>query len=110
MASVGLLEDNARIAKLCSTFLHFAGHQVTVYETSQECLQALLSENKRSDGCSAFHENTSASSLPVEVLIMVRWPKLCVWLLMLLSSKNPLSYKRLSLQSRMPCRLLHNNL
>ena len=70
MASVGLLEDNARIAKLCSTFLHFAGHQVTVYETSQECLQALLSENKRSDGFSAFHENTSASSLPVEVLIM----------------------------------------
>jgi len=70
MASVGLLEDNARIAKLCSTFLHFAGHQVTVYETSQECLQALLSENKKSDGFSAFHENTSASSLPVEVLIM----------------------------------------
>ena len=40
MASVGLLEDNPRIAKLCSTFLHFAGYDVIVYETSQECLQA----------------------------------------------------------------------
>jgi CheY-like chemotaxis protein len=70
MASVGLLEDNPGIAKLCSTFLHFAGHHVTIYETSQQCLQALLSENKRFDDFSAFHENTSASSLPVEVLIM----------------------------------------
>jgi CheY-like chemotaxis protein len=70
MASVGLLEDNPRIAKLCSTFLNFAGHHVIVYETSQECLQALLLENNTSDEFSSFHENTSAPSLPVEVLIM----------------------------------------
>jgi CheY-like chemotaxis protein len=42
MAHVGLLEDNTRIAKLCATMLHYAGHQVTIYEHPRECLAALL--------------------------------------------------------------------
>ena len=42
MAQIGLLEDNARIAKLCTTFLHFAGHDVTIYEHPKKCLHALL--------------------------------------------------------------------
>lgn len=70
MASVGLLEDNPRIAKLCSTFLHLAGHDVIIYENSQQCLQDLLWQSKKHDGLSSVHENTQTSSLPVEVLIM----------------------------------------
>ena len=42
MAQVGLLEDNTRIAKLCATLLHYAGHHVTIYEHPFECLRALL--------------------------------------------------------------------
>ena len=70
MALVGLLEDNPRIAKLCSTFLNFAGHQVTIYENSQQCLQALFSESKKHDGSPSLSENALPSSLPVEILIM----------------------------------------
>src|SRR5437764_15395972 len=46
MAQVGLLEDNARIARLCATLLQYAGHQVTVYDTPQQCLHALLSHGR----------------------------------------------------------------
>lgn len=42
MAHVGLLEDNTRIARLCAMMLHYAGHQVTIYEHPRECLAALL--------------------------------------------------------------------
>ena len=35
MARVGLLEDNARIARLCVTMLQFAGHSVELYEHPQ---------------------------------------------------------------------------
>ena len=65
MALVGLLEDNDRIAKLCSTFLHLAGHQVTIYDTSFNCLRALFQYSKVQDTLSA-----SKSALPVEVLIL----------------------------------------
>jgi CheY-like chemotaxis protein len=41
MARVGLLEDNMRIAKLCVTMLHYAGHDVMLYMDAQECLQSL---------------------------------------------------------------------
>src|SRR5947209_10077489 len=46
MALIGLLEDNDRIAKLCATFLHFAGHQVTIYDNSLNCLHALFSQRR----------------------------------------------------------------
>jgi len=71
MAQVGLLEDNARIAKLCATMLQYAGHQVTVYEHPRKCLDALLPEMAgRSAG--AYHPVTtrSVSLLPVDVLIL----------------------------------------
>ncbi|GCE13142.1 response regulator [Tengunoibacter tsumagoiensis] len=42
MAQIGLLEDNTRIAKLCSTMLQYAGHHVIVYNHPQACLDALL--------------------------------------------------------------------
>lgn len=68
MALIGLLEDNARIAKLCVTLLHYAGHEVTVYEHPQQCLHALLPEG----GTSGLWNGASSmiTSLPVEVLIM----------------------------------------
>jgi CheY-like chemotaxis protein len=65
MAQVGLLEDNARIAKLSSTLLQYAGHEVTVYEDSMACLHALLP-----DGGSFHNGSLSTLSLPVEVLIL----------------------------------------
>jgi CheY-like chemotaxis protein len=65
MAQVGLLEDNVRIAKLCSTLLHYAGHEVTIYADSKTCLHALLPDGRP-------HNNGSIAlpSLPVEVLIL----------------------------------------
>lgn len=62
MARIGLLEDNTRIAKLCTTMLQYAGHQVTVYEHPHACLQALLPE------ATAYSHTSTA--LPVEILIL----------------------------------------
>src|SRR5256885_11496268 len=70
MAIVGLLEDNDRIAKLCATFLHFAGHQVTRYDTSLKCLRALFSYSQSQDNVLSSQESAGKSSLPVEVLIL----------------------------------------
>ena len=67
MAQVGLLEDNIRIAKLCATMLHYAGHEVTIYECAQQCLQALLAGGKVPDSMQPMHNDRS---LPVEVLIL----------------------------------------
>lgn len=67
MAQVGLLEDNIRIAKLCATMLHYAGHQVTIYGHAQECLQALLPGGKVSESVQSLQNDRS---LPVEVLIL----------------------------------------
>jgi CheY-like chemotaxis protein len=65
MARVGLLEDNIRIAKLSATLLHYAGHEVTIYEDSKECLHALL------PGGEIFNNGPlPAPSLPIEVLIL----------------------------------------
>jgi CheY-like chemotaxis protein len=71
MAHIGLLEDNARIAKLCTTFLHFAGHDVTIYEHPQKCLHALL-RNGVNEGASnaSFVRALSSLVLPIEVLIL----------------------------------------
>ncbi len=72
MARVGLLEDNSRIAKLCATMLHFAGHEVIVYELARECLHALM-PGETVDGDN--HSNYTSKSirpgaLPVEILIL----------------------------------------
>ena len=70
MAHVGLLEDNDRIAKLCATFLHFAGHQVTIYDTSLNCLRALFPFSQAQDNVLSAQESACKRSLPVEVLIL----------------------------------------
>lgn len=69
MARVGLLEDNARIAKLCATMLQFSGHSVEIYEHPRTCLKALMPSFVRSEG----KVSTSFScelDLPIEVLIL----------------------------------------
>jgi CheY-like chemotaxis protein len=70
MAHVGLLEDNARIAKLCATLLHYAGHHVTVFESAAQCLHTLLAQHSLS--IDEMQETTEAGNLqvPVEVLIL----------------------------------------
>ncbi len=70
MAQVGLLEDNARIAKLCTTLLHYAGHQVVVYEDSLSCLHALLPDLRTHDSVNPAPESIFSFRLPVEVLIL----------------------------------------
>src|SRR6266581_6374852 len=70
MALIGLLEDNDRIAKLCATFLDLAGHQVTIYDTSFDCLRALFSYGNTEDASLSQHEFVSGNSLPVEILIL----------------------------------------
>jgi CheY-like chemotaxis protein len=74
MARVGLLEDNSRIAKLCVTMLNLAGHEVTLYEHSEECLDALFKVEMTYFGnaIQPFQEpmNVSRPNLPVEVLIL----------------------------------------
>ena len=68
MAQVGLLEDNARIAKLCATMLQYAGHHVIIYEHPRECLNDLLPgvTNRQSV---AFASGVTGL-LPVDVLIL----------------------------------------
>lgn len=69
MAHVGLLEDNARIARLCATMLHYTGHQVTVYGHPRECLQALLPPEQKNDTIQS-QQDATRGALPVEVLIL----------------------------------------
>ncbi len=68
MAQVGLLEDNARIAKLCATMLQYAGHHVIIYEHPRECLNDLLL-GVVSRQSFAFSP-VSTKLLPVDVLIL----------------------------------------
>jgi CheY-like chemotaxis protein len=70
MAHVGLLEDNARIAKLCATLLHYAGHRVTVFESAAQCLHTLLTQ--RSSSIYEMQGTAEAGNLqiPVDVLIL----------------------------------------
>lgn len=71
MAQIGLLEDNARIAKLCTTFLHFAGHDVTIYEHPKKCLHALLRDYaSESVGSASLVRTIGSLALPIEVLIL----------------------------------------
>lgn len=69
MARIGLLEDNARIAKLCATFLQLAGHHVTLYEQSRYCLQALLPTSFNGNNA-PVQRLPLPSPLPVDVLIL----------------------------------------
>ena len=72
MARVGLLEDNSRIAKLCATMLHYAGHEVVVYELAQDCLHALIPD-ELADGDNLLNYTSNSIKpcpLPVEILIL----------------------------------------
>ncbi len=68
MALVGLLEDNSRVAQMCSTMLSYVGHQVTVYKHPSECLHALLPEDIAQYEPQRYH--APFTNLPVEVLIL----------------------------------------
>src|SRR5579864_8172260 len=70
MAHIGLLEDNDRIAHMCTALLSFAGHTVIVYEHPRKCLQALLAESEVGNGSVPGQESVKKSGLPVEVLIL----------------------------------------
>ncbi len=61
MTRVGLLEDNARIAKMCATMLQFAGYSVDIYKHPQECLNA-------------FTQSTVEGKLPVLTIVPVPSP------------------------------------
>ncbi|MBE3561416.1 MAG: response regulator [Ktedonobacteraceae bacterium] len=65
MAQVGLLEDNARIARLCATMLQYAGHEVIIYEHPRACLDELLEEK-----ASTQVLTSKAKILPLDVLIL----------------------------------------
>ncbi len=69
MARIGLLEDNARIAKLSATMLQFAGHSVEIYEHPGACLKALMLPLAKSEGKiqTLF---SYRPHLPIEVLIL----------------------------------------
>jgi len=67
MARVGLLEDNTRIARLCSMMLCYAGHEVSIYQHPRDCLYAL---HLFSDTQPAGERYSSHQSLPIDVLIL----------------------------------------
>jgi CheY-like chemotaxis protein len=67
MARVGLLEDNARIARLCATMLQYAGHKVTIYEHPRGCLQALLLPG---DPWQQTYTSPLAVALPIDILML----------------------------------------
>ncbi len=68
MSRVGLLEDNAIIARLAATMLGYMGHEVTIYEHPSECLDALhLADAYRG---SPARSTQSRITLPVELLIL----------------------------------------
>jgi CheY-like chemotaxis protein len=73
MAQVGLLEDNPRIAKLCATFLDFAGHRVVHYRHPSECLRALQAEEggpEEERSQPSVSVSLTSGSLPIDVLIL----------------------------------------
>jgi DNA-binding response OmpR family regulator len=67
MAKVGLLEDNARIAKMCAMMLHYAGHEVSIYEHPRECLRALMLVP---DVLGTKQDLTSLGPASIDVLIL----------------------------------------
>jgi CheY-like chemotaxis protein len=67
MARIGLLEDNIRIARLCATMLHYAGHEVIIYTDPHECLRALMFPTAPARQGFLSPE---APDLPIDVLIL----------------------------------------
>ena len=61
-----MLFRSSRIAKLSSTMLSYAGHEVTVYVEAYDCLRALFILDTSSACC----EDAQAASLPIDVLIL----------------------------------------
>jgi DNA-binding response OmpR family regulator len=71
MARIGLLEDNIRIARLCATMLHYAGHEVVIYADPQECLCALAPPGMRPPLQSFLDRGwEEIAVLPIDVLIL----------------------------------------
>ncbi len=68
MAQVGLLEDNARIARLCATMLQYAGYTVTVYDHPRECLRALLTSGDHNK--QQIYKPVLTTALPIDVLML----------------------------------------
>lgn len=69
MSRVGLLEDNAIIARLAATMLSYVGHEVTIYEHPSECLDAFSLTGTYREISSSLPTLTKVS-LPVELLIL----------------------------------------
>ena len=69
MSRVGLLEDNAIIARLAATMLTYVGHLVTIYEHPSECLDALHLADAYRGTTTALSSRTRVT-LPVELLIL----------------------------------------
>lgn len=70
MAQVGLLEDNARIARMCVAMLEHAGHEVFLYDHALACLQALAIMDAPADEQRAAQPQEAPSRLPFDVLIL----------------------------------------
>jgi CheY-like chemotaxis protein len=62
MARVGLLEDNARIARLSATILEFAGHSVTTYAQGCALLEVFSTPSS--------HTSLCVPALPLDVVIL----------------------------------------
>lgn len=70
MAHIGLLEDNARIAKLSAMLLHYAGHHVTVFESSAQCLHTLLAQHSSKGYETHGSADFGNPQMPIDVLIL----------------------------------------
>jgi CheY-like chemotaxis protein len=70
MAQVGLLEDNARIAKMCVTMLRYVGHEVILYEHGRACLQALSIPDGITGEQRVAQSQEGPSRLPLDILIL----------------------------------------
>ncbi len=70
MARIGLLEDNARIARLCATMLQYVNHHVVIYEHPRECLRALISPSSVYEGRQQAYRGILPGILPIDVLIL----------------------------------------
>ncbi len=70
MAQVGILEDNFRIARLCTTMLQYAGHYVIVYEHPRDCLSALHPSSQEADRPGKSNSTILKNPSPLDLLIL----------------------------------------
>lgn len=70
MANVGLLEDNSRIARLCSTMLEYSGHRVMLYPHPQQCIDALRRPLVTYESRNPASRFSTHSHLPIDILIL----------------------------------------